>query len=141
MEPFADVNDLESRWRVLDESEKERAGVLLNDASAYLFALLDYSDIPVDTENEIQKSNLKMVCCAMVRRIMGIDEKLFGVTQFSQTAGSFTEMATASNPSGDMYLTNSEKLLLGLPLKGKKQKGSFFRVAIHKPDGSLIDEW
>lgn len=141
MEPFATVEDLESRWRVLDDSEKKRADVLLCDASAYLVSLLDNSNVVIDTENEIQMASLTMVCCAMVKRMIGVDEEFFGVTQFSKTAGSFTASGTAANPHGDMYLTSSEKNLLGISATGRKQKASFVRVAIHNQDGSMSDAW
>lgn len=139
METFASVEDLELRWKSLDESDKERAEALLLDASAYLLSQLNRSGIEVDGEDEIQSHNLKTVVCAMVKRIMAISDKLFGVSQFSQTAGSFTEMGTAANPNGDMYLTNAEKVLLGI--SGKKQTAKFVRIAIHNPDGSEIDAW
>lgn len=140
MEPFATVNDLEARWKVLDESEKNRAEVLLTDASAYLLSLLQQSKVEI-IDDDPQKSNLVAVCCAMVKRIMAVNERLFGVSQFSQTAGSFTEMGTAANPNGDMYLTAAEKALLGISATGKKQKASFVRVAIHDQDGELINAW
>lgn len=130
MEPFATVEDLEKRWKALDESEQERAEVLIEDASAYLFSVLQQSGIEVSGKDP-QAQNLKTVCCAMVRRMMGVNEKLYGVTQFTQTAGSFSEMATAANPNGDMYLTSAEKNLLGIT--GKKQKAVFIRPAIHRP--------
>lgn len=128
MEPFATINDLEKRWKALDESEKERAEVLIDDASAFLLSVLQQSGIEVTGEDP-QGQNLKTVCCAMVRRMIGVDEKLYGVTQFTQTAGSFSEMATAANPNGDMYLTSAEKNLLGIT--GRRQKAAFIRPAIH----------
>lgn len=130
MESFATVSDLEARWRSLDDSERVRAETLLMDASAYLSALLVNSGVTIE-DSEIQSANLRSVCCAMVHRIMGVDDNLFGVTQFSQTAGSFTSAGTSANPNGDMYLTASEKRLLGIPSTGKKQRAVFVRPKIH----------
>lgn len=141
MGAFATVEDLERRWRPLSEDERDRANELLLDATAYLVALFENSEVEILDENETQKRNLTMVCCAMVHRIMGIDDDMYGVTQYSKTAGSFTESGTAANPNGDMYLTAAEKALLGLSATGKKQKALFIRPAIHRPDGGLIDDW
>lgn len=139
MDSFATVSDLEARWRDLDDSERDRAEVLLGDASAFISTQLLRAGIPIEGD-EIQAANLKTVCCAMVRRIMGVDEEFYGVTQFSKTAGSFTASGTAANPNGDMYLTGSEKTLLGIPQSGRKQKAVFVRAAIHTPDGRYADE-
>lgn len=140
MEAFATVSDLEMRWRPLDDAERVRAGELLVDASAYVGALMRASGVAIGTDDE-QRRNLASVCCAMVRRIMGVSEKLFGVSQYSQTAGSYTEMGTAANPNGDMYLTSAEKALLGISPTGRRQKGMFMRGAIHGRKGRPIDGW
>ena len=62
---FADVSDLESRWRELSTEEEARANVLLGDASAMLDALVD-----VDESDAQQADLLKVVCCNMVMRSM-----------------------------------------------------------------------
>lgn len=107
---FADVSDLESRWRELSTAEEARANVLLDDASAMLSALVE-----VDSSDAGQAELLKMVCCDMVIRAMSATAAdTFGVSQTSMTAGPYTQSFSYSNPSGDMYLTKLEKRLLGI---------------------------
>lgn len=107
---FADVSDLESRWRELSTDEEARANVLLGDASAMLSALVE-----VDSSDAGQAELLKMVCCDMVIRAMSATAAdTFGVSQTSMTAGPYTQSFSYSNPSGDMYLTKLEKRLLGI---------------------------
>lgn len=107
---FADVSDLESRWRELSTDEEARANVLLGDASAILSAL-----VKVDNSDYEQSELLKMVCCDMVIRAMSATAyDSFGLSQSSITAGPYTQSFSYSNPSGDMYLTKLEKRLLGI---------------------------
>lgn len=110
MEAFADVSDLESRWRDLSADEEARASVLLGDASAMLAAL-----VVVDDSDDEQKELLKIVCCNMVQRAMAaVDNDLYGVTQQSMTAVGFSQQLSYANPSGDMYITKAEKQMLGI---------------------------
>lgn len=107
---FADVSDLESRWRELSTDEEARANVLLDDASAMLSALVE-----VDSSDAGQAELLKIVCCDMVIRAMSATAAdTFGVSQTSMTAGPYSQSFSYSNPSGDMYLTRLEKRLLGI---------------------------
>lgn len=115
---YADVSDLEARWRELTEDEQTRAAVLLDDASAMLAAA-----VVVDDEDEHQAALLKIVVCNMVQRAMstasddGVD--LYGVTQQSMTAVGFTRQFSYSNPTGDLYITKAEKQMLGISGTGK----------------------
>lgn len=107
---FAEVSDIESRWRELSTDEQSRASVLIDDASAMLTALVD-----VDTDDDEQAQLLKQVCCSMVIRAMSATEAdAFGASQMSMTAGPYTQSWNYANPSGDMYLTRLEKRLLGI---------------------------
>lgn len=106
---YAEVSDLEARWKPLTEEEQQIAETLLEDASAMLDALVD-----VDGKC-VQENLLKIVCCNMVQRSMTAGTMdAFGVTQQSMTAGPYTQSWTMANPSGDMYLTKMEKKLLGI---------------------------
>lgn len=107
---YADVSDLESRWRDLSADEEAKAAVLLDDASAMLDSLVD-----VNQDDEQQAQMLKIVCCNMVQRSMSATESdLYGVTQASMSAVGFSQSMSYSNPTGDMYLTRYEKRLLGI---------------------------
>lgn len=107
---FATVADLEARWRVLTEAEEAQASVLLDDAAAYLQALVE-----VDPDDETQAANLKMVSCNMVKRAMSsAASDVFGVTGATATMGPFSQHVAYANPSGDMYVSKSERVLLGI---------------------------
>lgn len=111
---YADVSDLEVRWRTLTEDEQARAEALLDDASAMLDAY-----ITVDETDEQQMSLLKIVVCNMVERAMSTGDDIFGVTQQSMTAGPYAQTFNYANPTGDLYITKSEKRLLGISGTGK----------------------
>lgn len=107
---YALVTDIEARWRDLTTTEEARAGVLIDDASAMLDRL-----VAVDPNDAEQAALLKMVCCNMVIRAMSAtDSDIFGVSQTSMTAGPYSQSMSYVNPSGDMYLTRTEKRLLGV---------------------------
>lgn len=107
---FAEVSDIESRWRELSTDEEARATTLIDDASAMLSAL-----VVVDISDKRQAGLLKMVCCNMVIRAMSASEyDAFGASQMSMTAGPYTQQWTYTNPTGDMFVTKMEKRLLGI---------------------------
>lgn len=105
MDAFATVSDLESRWRVMDSSEKKRAEVLLEDAAAIISAHMAQSGVKIDGYDKTQKANLVRVSCAMVQRAMangdGQQEHAWGGN-------------IVANPSGDLYLSKSDKKTLGI---------------------------
>lgn len=112
---YADVSDLEVRWRTLDESETARAEALLDDASAMLDAC-----VTVDESDEQQAALLKIVVCNMVQRSMSTGGgDLYGVSQQSMTAVGFTKQVSYVNPTGDLYITKAEKRMLGISGTGK----------------------
>jgi hypothetical protein len=111
---YADVSDLEVRWRTLTEDEQARAEALLDDASAMLDAYTT-----VDETDEKQLNLLKIVVCNMVERAMSTGGDMYGVTQQSMTAIGFTQQFRYANPTGDLYITKSEKRMLGISGTGK----------------------
>lgn len=108
---FAEVSDIESRWRTLDSGESDRATALIDDASAMLSALVE----KIDVADENQIHLLNMVCCNMVIRAMSATETdSYGASNMSMTAGAYSQSWTYSNPMGDMYVTKLEKRILGI---------------------------
>lgn len=105
--PFATGQDLADRWHPLDEMERIKASVLIADASELIRATCPNWD-------KATQATLRMVTCMMVRRAMLAGDDIAGVSQTSQTAGSFSESFTYSNPMGDLYLTAQEKRMLGM---------------------------
>ena len=104
--PAATVADLEARWHTLTDTEKSVASTLIGDAVAYLKRITpNYDAIPTDT--------IKSIVCAMVKRAM-LSRDSSGISQQSETVGSFSASYTWSNPTGDLYLTREERRQLGL---------------------------
>lgn len=108
---FATLEDLEERFSgELSADDKKRAAVLLGDASVMLIGL----GLNPDRMTRVDFLNAKRICCEMVTRALNVSDNMYGMTQFSQTAGPYTMSFTPSNSSGEMYLTKTEKQTLGL---------------------------
>lgn len=107
---FAEVEDLEARWRSLSTEEATKAATLLDDASAILASL-----VTVDPDDASQEALLRIVSCSMVMRSMMASEgDAYGVSQLDYGMGPFSQAVHYSNPNGDMYLTAQERKLLGI---------------------------
>lgn len=103
---FATVDDLEARWHPLTDDERAKATVLIGDASDMIL------DAAADVD-AIRSETLTRICCQMIKRAMIAETtNPSGVTQYSQTAGSFSESGTYANPTGDLYLLAAEKRAL-----------------------------
>lgn len=127
MEAVAKIEDLEARFRTLDEHEKERATALLSDASAILHSEFARLGREIDPDDEVQAMNLTRVCCSMVRRVMASRSDA-DLKSTMLTAGAYSEQLTFANPTGDMYITKNERRSLGLPLY-KQRIGSILPKA------------
>lgn len=108
---YATVADLEARWRTLSSDERSRAGVLLGDAGVRLDVLCPSSVPPTEIELDARM----IVSCDMVKRAMATPGGSDGVGVASSQAGAgpFQQTLQFSNPSGDLYLTKSDRALLG----------------------------
>lgn len=107
---FATSDDIAARWRPLTSAEAERAETLLEDAAVYLSSFVE-----VDPDDEDQASALKIVSCSMViRSMLAAQNNAFGVTEQSVSADIYSQTMRYQNPNGDLYLTASEKRLLGI---------------------------
>ena len=104
--PFAQVGDLEARWHALTGDERTRAETLLQDAS-------DLIRTTCPQWANAKPATLKRIACMAVKRAMQAGPDMSGVTQSTQTAGSYSESLSYANPAGDLYLTTSEKEALG----------------------------
>lgn len=107
---YATVEDLEARYGQLSDEDTAIAAVLLEDAATFLDSL-----VTVDPEDEHQAKVLLRVSCSMVKRAMlASASNAFGVTEASATMGPFSQSMHYANPSGDFYLTSSERTQLGI---------------------------
>ncbi|MDO4413067.1 Gp19/Gp15/Gp42 family protein [Cutibacterium sp.] len=106
--PFATVGDLEARWRGLSQAEQSRAAVLIDDASALI------RDTVPGWEG-VSEETLRAICCAVVRRAMGVGVDMpAGISSVCETGGPFSQQVSFANPTGDLYLTRAEKARMGV---------------------------
>lgn len=104
-QPFATVDDLQSRWHPLTEAEQTRAAALLDDASDLI-----RSQCP--TWRNASDKTLRRITCQVVKTAM-VGQAGAGITQESGTTGPFSASYTYANPAGDLYLTRAQKHELG----------------------------
>lgn len=107
MVAFAEVSDLEARWRPLEVAEQSQATVLLDDASTIIRAECPDADT-------LDSAITLMVACGMVKRAMSVPAGMEGVTSLQQSAGPFQQTPQFSNPMGNLYLTKQDRKLLGI---------------------------
>ncbi len=114
MPTFATVEDYAERYGEPDD--QKRVGVLLADASETLCSLYRgrYGKDYEAGEHPAFDANAKAVCCGIVSRMMATPADLYGVSQYSQGTGSYSASMTYSNPTGDMYLSKTDRQRLGL---------------------------
>ena len=103
--PFATPDDLAKRWHPLTQAEQATAKTLLDDASDLIMT-------QCPRWREASAATLRRIACQMVKRAM-LSMDRAGISQSTQTAGSFSESSSYSNPDGDLYLTSAERKSLG----------------------------
>lgn len=125
MSAYAAVEDVISRFRELDADEKAKCEILLEDAA-----------IIIDSYNaDASDSAKKIVSCSMVARAIGDGDSEstipIGATQGSMSAMGYSQSYTfGSGSAGELYLTKSEKHLLGV--------GN--NIGSHSPLEDLVDD-
>lgn len=116
MEVYAEVTDLETRYKTLTSEDKQRASALLEHASSIISFELKKVGKPyrVDELDEDTLALIKNTVCAMVKRAMSTNGA--NVSSESMGVGGYTQSLTYANPAGDIYLKESERRVLGIPL-------------------------
>ena len=112
---YATTTDYQARYGAVDDVAVLQ--VCLDDATALINANLAAAGIDPADAPEAYANLLKMVCREVAHRAFGSGPAQtlpFGVTQTSQTAGPYTQSFSFGNPYGDMFLTKSEKKMLGI---------------------------
>lgn len=137
MEPFATEDDYAERYPD-DAVSGSRLRTLLEDAAAFLAGSLAASGVEPDLGDEVAARNLLSVNCAIVHRRVSVPDELMGFSQASTTAGPFSQSGTVANPTEDMYLTASEKRLLGIAGRGRRGRMLSVRPELH-PWGARAD--
>lgn len=121
MDAYANLEDLQSRWRLLSADEQQRATTLLSDAAVKVALACKQSGVAIDAADSLQSEALKAINCEMVKRAMLSPIDMPPMSSFAQTAGSYSESQTYVNPTGDLYMTLGEKKMLGI---GTQKMGS-----------------
>lgn len=114
MSAFATVEDYTARYGEVDDTDKLEC--LLLDASNYLQALYftEYGEEYKQGERVLFDLNAPAVTCAIVARMLNVPAGMEGVSQTSQSADVYSASYTFANPTGDFYLTKSDKERLGI---------------------------
>lgn len=117
MNPFATIDDLESLWRILKESEKQRATQLLIIVSDSLRVEADKvrKDLDVMVAESVSYGNVvKSVTVDVVARTLMTSTDQEPMTQFSQGALGYQVGGSFLVPGGGLFIKNSELSRLGL---------------------------
>jgi hypothetical protein len=109
------VSDLEERWRPLSDAERERASVLLGDASRRVEARFPTLAARV-TAGSLDPMTVVDVVTGMVRRVL-VAGGTENITQQSQAIGPFSLGQSFGNPMGNLYLTAEDVALLRDPAR------------------------
>lgn len=111
---FASLEDYVSRYGEVDD--EKRVTTLLADASNMLLSTYErrFGTTYVEGAHSAFDRSAKAVCCAIVSRALNIPTGMEGITNTSQTAGSYSASVTFANPAGDLYMTKGDLKTLGL---------------------------
>lgn len=124
MDSYATLTDYELRYGDVKADDEPRIETLLSDATSMILANGGDSE-----PQEEFKNAYTLVCCAMAHRVVTSPAwAVGGVTQHTQTAGSFSESYSFGNPNGDLFLTKNERKTLGL----SSQKLGSIRGDLHE---------
>ena len=109
IEPFATVDDYQAAYGPI--ADTDRVSALLRRATGYLMGeLVDYQR----GTDDVLDLNLSTVCLSMVHRALSAPSGMEGVSQYSQTAGSYNASVTFANPTAELWLGKADMKRLGL---------------------------
>lgn len=114
MAALADPNDVAAGWRPLTSDELTRVGALLDRASRMVRALVPTVDARI-ASGMLDPELVADVVCNMVRRVLATPtDQLRATTQEQTTAGPFSQSVSYSTSDAGMYLSKSDRTLLGV---------------------------
>ena len=121
MQAFATVEQYMTRYGEVNSGDMAVLAETLVDASRKIAAKLDRAGIDWRDPDEDYAERLMQVCRDMAHRALSVDEQSgipFGATQFTTSVDGFSEQVgfqtTGSSGFGELYITKSERELLGL---------------------------
>lgn len=103
--PLATLGEFRASHPSLSDAGDASVERKLSEASAVIRALCDAESVDPEV--------LSTVCCNMAARALQSTETA-GVSQESWGASPYSGSVTYANPTGDLYLTAFEKVLLGV---------------------------
>lgn len=121
LEPFANIDDLRTLWRDIENHESTRAGELLNTVSHVLRveARKVNKDLDLIAKNdESYLILLKSVVVDIVARILMTSTNQEPMTQYAESALGYSVSGSFLVPGGGLFIKDSELKRLGL----KKQR-------------------
>mgnify|MGYP002612652685 CR=1 FL=1 len=110
MAQHASVSDLRALWPEAGTLDEARAEVLLPLVSAAIDGTCASEGVD---PSGVDDGVLRLVTCQVATRMLATSGG-FGVTQTSWGASPFSGSESYANPTGDIYLTKTERQLLGL---------------------------
>ncbi|CAH0233984.1 hypothetical protein SRABI26_02724 [Arthrobacter sp. Bi26] len=121
---YATLASLRQHWAALPAGREDEATQKLFEASVEVRAL--YPDVDRRLmAGELDASVPELVVCRMVKRSMDApDSQIAGVNQIQQSAGPFGQTLSFTNPDGNVYLSKSDRALLG----AGRAKGKAFTI-------------
>ena len=121
LEPFANIDDLRTLWRDIENHESTRADELLNTVSHVLRveARKVNKDLDSIVKNDKSYSHLvKSVVVDIVARTLMTSTNQEPMTQYSESALGYSVSGSFLVPGGGLFIKDSELKRLGL----KKQR-------------------
>lgn len=109
---YATVADLQSHWPGMSPEQAIDAAQKLHEASIEVRALYPDVDARI-ASGALDPEAVTLVVCRMVKRSMNVAPELENVSQTNQQAGPFGMQTTFRSTDGNLYLTKSDKRLLG----------------------------
>lgn len=100
---YAEVRDIEARWRTLTTEERATAAVLADDATDIIRGR--YSDIDARrVAGSITDVTLTRIVAGMVKRAM-LNAESGGLESLAEAAGTVNRTVKFVNPNGNLYLS------------------------------------
>lgn len=114
---YAEASDLITMWRPMTPEELTRAETLIPIVCASLRTEAKKVEKDLDAMVEADEDLAlvaKSVVCDVVARMLMTSTNQEPVSQFSQTAGSYTVSGTYLTPGGGMFIKKAELARLGI---------------------------
>lgn len=111
LQPLATVDDYTARYGAVDTGTAARLPDMLLDATALIMAEVPAYAAGTDP---VLDRNAQAVCCSIVHRALVSGISYEGISQASQTAGSYNASVTFANPDGALYLSGADRARLGI---------------------------